>query len=99
VPALSTATSRRPNRATVLVDQILHLVLVANVGTDEFNFCTGGAKLGGQGLAGVIATPGNDDMGAFLRESESGGAANAGQGAGDQGAGDQDDGVAHTTSP
>jgi hypothetical protein len=63
---------------------------VANVSADEFCFRTGGAKLGGQGFAGVIATAGNDDTGAFLRESESGGAANAGQGTGDQ-----DDGFAH----
>jgi hypothetical protein len=43
----------------------------ANVGTDEFYFCTGGAKLGGQGFAGVIATTGNDDTGAFLGEDKS----------------------------
>jgi hypothetical protein len=38
---------------------------VANVGTDEFYLGTGGAKLGGQGFAGVIATAENDDTGAF----------------------------------
>jgi hypothetical protein len=49
------------------VDQILHVALVVNVGADEFCFRTGGAKLGGQRFAGVIATAGNDDTGALLR--------------------------------
>jgi tripartite-type tricarboxylate transporter receptor subunit TctC len=53
-----------------------------------------GARRFGQGFASVIATAGNDDTGAFLREGKGGGAANAGQGAGDQ-----DDGFAHRTSP
>jgi hypothetical protein len=39
---------------------------VANVGADEFNLCTGRAKLDGQGFAGVIAAAGNDDTGPFL---------------------------------
>jgi hypothetical protein len=52
---------------------------VANVGTDELSFCTDGAKFDGQGFACVIATAGSDDTGAFLRENESRGAANAGQ--------------------
>ena len=52
------------------------------------------AKLGDQRFAGVLATAGNDDAGAFLREGKGGRAANPGQGAGDQ-----HDGIAHGTSP
>jgi hypothetical protein len=77
-----------------LVDQILYIGLMANVGSDEFSFGTGGAKLDGQGFTCVIASAGNDDACAFFREGEGRGAANA-----SQCTGDQDDRLAHVTSP
>src|SRR3982074_3269522 len=76
------------------VDQILHVALVADGGAHEFRFCARRAKFRGQRLAGVIAAAGNDDSCAFLREGESGSAADAGQRAGDE-----ENGITHVTSP
>src|ERR1700687_5937718 len=77
-----------------LADQILHVVLVADVGANEFRFCAKAAKFADKRLAGVIAAAGDDYSGAFVREGQSGGAADAGQGAGNQ-----YNGIAHATSP
>src|SRR6266852_1237627 len=77
-----------------LVDQILDIVLAANVGVDEFRFGAQRAEFGHQRLAGVITAAGNDQVCAFMREGKSGGAANAGQGASDE-----DNGFTHVTSP
>jgi hypothetical protein len=57
------------------VDQVLHLILAADIGTNEFHFRAKGTKLGGQCLASVIAAAGDDDASAFVREGEGGGAA------------------------
>ena len=76
------------------VDQVLHLVLVAHVGADEFRFGAECPQFGDQSQARVLATPGNDKPGTFVREGEGGGAADAGQRAGDE-----DNGVTHMSSP
>src|SRR6202011_4492630 len=94
VPALLTATSRRPNRSHCLVDQILHVALVADVGVDEFRFRAERTQLGDEPLAFVIAAAGNDEAGTFAGEGERGGAADAGECACDQ-----NDLIAHGTSP
>src|SRR6266436_1219059 len=75
-------------------DQVLDVAFVANVGADEFRFGAKRAQLGDQRFADIIAAAGNDDAGALLRESERGGAADAGQRAGDQ-----YNGMAHLVSP
>jgi hypothetical protein len=72
----------------------LHIVLVANVGTNEFSLRAQRAKLANQFLAGVIAAAGNDEIGAVFREGERGGAADTGQGASDE-----DNGTGHVSSP
>src|SRR5260370_9356685 len=77
-----------------LLDQVLHLVLMADIGANEFRFRAKRAKLGGQRLGGVIAAAGDEDASAFVREGEGGGAADGGQGAGNE-----DNGITHVTSP
>src|SRR5271163_4857083 len=65
-----------------------------NVGLDERGVSAEAAKLGRKLLAGVLVAAGNDESGAFRRESESGRAADAGQRTCDQ-----DNGGAHGSSP
>ena len=65
-----------------------------DVGLDERSVSAEAAKLGRKLLAGVLAAAGNDKSSAFLRESESRRAGDAGQGTCDQ-----DNGVAHGPSP
>ena len=67
---------------------------MANVGADEFGFRAEATQFGDQLLAGVIAAAGNDEAGAFLREGQCGGAADAGKRASDQ-----NNWMAHVTSP
>jgi hypothetical protein len=67
---------------------------VANVGTNEFGLRAERAKLADQLLAGVVAAAGNDEIGAFFREGERGGAADTGQGASDE-----NNGTGHLISP
>src|SRR6266851_2842556 len=61
-----------------LVDQVLHVAFVADIGADEFRFRAKRAQFGDQRFANIIAAAGNHDTGAFLCESERGGAADAG---------------------
>jgi hypothetical protein len=72
-----------------LVDEITDIVLVADVGADEFGLRAKRAQLLGQRLSGFVAAAGDDDTGAVSGVGDGGGAADAGEGAGDQ-----DDGIA-----
>ena len=67
------------------INQALYVVLVTHVGGDEFRLGAERAKLLGQRLAGLFVAAGDDDTRTLLGESERGGAADAGQGAGDRG--------------
>ena len=67
-----------------LVDQVAHVVFMANVGADEFSLHAAGAELLGQGMSLLVAAAGDDNPGALLGEGQGGGTANTGQGAGDQ---------------
>ena len=67
-----------------LVDQVADISFLADVGVDEFSFRTERPQLLGELLADSVATAGNDDHGALLRECGGGGASDAGQSAGDQ---------------
>ena len=46
---------------------------MADIGANEFSFGAGGAKLGDQLFAGIIAAARNDETGAFGREGQRGG--------------------------
>jgi hypothetical protein len=72
------------------IDQISDIVLMPDIGADEFGLGAGGAKLGGQGYTFFIAAAGDDNLGAIVGEGK-------GRGASDtcQAAGDQNDWIAH----
>src|ERR1700682_543009 len=76
VAALFTATSRRPNRADV--------ILLADVGVDELGLRTERAQLLNERLAGLVTPTGNDHLRALLGEGDGGGGADAGEATGDQ---------------
>jgi hypothetical protein len=67
-----------------LVDHGANLVFLADVGVDELGFRTERAQLLDEGLAGLIAPAGHDDLRALPGEGDGGSTADAGQGAGDQ---------------
>ena len=76
-----------------LVDQAAYVVLAAHIGTDESRLGTEAAELGFQRLAFSFPAARRDDGCAIFGKNCSGGAANAGQRAGDQ-----HDGGAHSRS-
>jgi hypothetical protein len=63
---------------------------VAHVCADEFGLGAKRAQLFGQRVAGFVAAAGDDEAGAVFGVGDGGGAADAGEGAGDQ-----YDGIAH----
>ena len=69
VPALFTAASRRPKRATVWSTSAAHLVVVAHVGAHEFGFGAERAQFVGERLAGVVAAAGDDEAGAVAAKA------------------------------
>jgi hypothetical protein len=76
-----------------LLDQIADFVITTNVGLDECRFGVEAAKFGFEGFAFRVPAAGGDNARAILGEGYSGGAADAGQRAGDQ-----HDGAAHSIS-
>jgi len=76
------------------IDQVPHVVLVANVCAEEFDFSAEGAQLSREVLAGLLVATGDNDAVAFPRESKSRGAAYS-----SQRAGNQNDVGAHAVSP
>src|SRR4029077_4721181 len=64
-----------------LVDHRADVILIANVGVDEFGLGTERPQLLDEFLADFIATAGNDDPGALPGEGDGGGAADARQSA------------------
>ena len=77
-----------------LVDQVLHVVLAADVGANEFGFRAGARSSLTSAWPASSRRPETTSAGAFVGEGERGGAADAGQRAGDQ-----DNGIAHVISP
>jgi hypothetical protein len=73
-----------------VIDQAAHILFVAHVGLDEGGLRAERMELGFQRLAFGLAAAGGDDGCAVLGEGQRGGAADAGQCAGDQ-----DDGRGH----
>jgi hypothetical protein len=67
-----------------MINETAHIVLMAHVGADEFGFGTQLAEFGFQLATLLFAPAGNDDASSFLRESDSSGSANAGQGTSDE---------------
>ena len=67
-----------------LVDQIAHVVFVAHVGVDELGLDPRLRSSASECLAGLSRRAGNDHLGALLGKGKGGGAADAGQCAGDQ---------------
>ncbi len=76
-----------------LIDQAAHIVVAADVRTDELRFAPELAQLSGQRLADVLMTTGNDDAVAFPRKSKGCCTPNPGQRTGNQ-----DNGGAHFAS-
>src|SRR5207247_3867594 len=66
------------------IDQVPHVVLVANVGGDEFDFSAESTQLSRELLAGLLVATGDNDAVAFPRESKSRRAPDSSQRAGDQ---------------
>jgi hypothetical protein len=62
-----------------LVDEIAHVVLVADIRTHELRFGTQSAQFSDQCLPGIVASTGNYDARTFLSEREGGRAADAGK--------------------
>src|SRR6202040_3745595 len=67
-----------------LVDHGADVIFLADVGVDELGLRTERAQLLDEGLAGLIAPTGNDQLRALPGEGDGGGAPDAGQGASDQ---------------
>ena len=63
-------------------DQVPHVVLVANVCAEEFDFSAECAQLSREVLAGLLVATGDNDAVAFPRESKSRGAPDSSQRAG-----------------
>ena len=66
------------------IDQVLHVVLVANVCAEEFDFSAECAQLSRQLLAGLLVATGDNDAVALPRESKSRRAPDSSKGARDQ---------------
>jgi hypothetical protein len=66
------------------IDQVPHVVLVANVCAEEFDFSAECAQLSREVLAGLLVATGDNDAVAFPRESKSRGAPDSSQRAGNQ---------------
>jgi len=77
VPALLTATSRRPKSRDGLVDHHANVVFTADIGFDELGVRTECAKLLDELHPGLLAPPSNDSDGALPCESDGGGASYA----------------------
>jgi hypothetical protein len=60
-----------------LIDHRADVILLANVGVDEFGLGTNRAQLLDEFLADFIATAGNDYLGSLLGEGDGSGAADA----------------------
>jgi hypothetical protein len=67
-----------------LVDHGAHVVLLADVGVDEFGLRSKRAQLLNERLSGLIPPTGNHHLGTLPGEGDGGGATDAGQGASDQ---------------
>ncbi len=66
------------------IDQVPHVVLVANVCAEEFDFSAECAQPSREVLAGLLVATGDNDAVAFPRESKSRGASDSSQRAGNQ---------------
>jgi hypothetical protein len=66
------------------VDQSADVILLADVGVDEFGLRTERAQLLNERLAGLITPTGNDHLRALSGKSDGGGAPDAGEATGDQ---------------
>ena len=77
-----------------LVDQVADFIVAANVGLDEGGFGTQAAQLALESLALRFPATGNDEAGTVLGKGQSGGAADA-----CEGARDQDDRLFHCATP
>ena len=66
------------------IDQVPHVVLVANIRAEEFDFSAECAQLSRELLAGFLVATGDNDAVAFPRESKSRRAPDSSQRAGDQ---------------
>jgi hypothetical protein len=67
-----------------LVDQGADVIVLADVGVDEFGLRTERAQFFNERLAGLITPAGNDHLRALPGEGDGGGATDAGQGSRDQ---------------
>src|SRR6202051_4285561 len=67
-----------------LVDHGANVIFLADVGIDELGLRTERAQFLDEGLASLITPAGYDDFRTLPGEGDGGGAADAGQGAGDQ---------------
>src|SRR6185312_7922153 len=67
-----------------LVDESADVVVLANVGVDELGLRTERTQLPYERLARLITPTGNDHLRALPRESDGGGAADAGEGSGNK---------------
>ena len=65
-------------------DQVPHVVLVANVCAEEFDFSAECAQFSREVLVGLLVATGDNDAVAFPRESKSRGAPDSSQRAGNQ---------------
>jgi hypothetical protein len=84
VPALFDGRIETTEARYGLIDQVAHIVFAAHVGTDEFYLAAEPAQLGGQPLADLLMTAGNDDAVAFPSESKGRCSSDSSQRAGNQ---------------
>jgi hypothetical protein len=66
------------------IDQSADVILLTNVGVDEFGLRTERAQFLGESLADLITPTGNDDLRAFFGEGDGGSAPDARKSPGDQ---------------
>ena len=74
-----TAASKAAEARDGPIDQVPHVVLVANVCAEEFDFSAECAQLSREVLAGLLVATGDNDAVAFPRESKSRGAPDSSQ--------------------
>jgi hypothetical protein len=66
------------------IDKVADVVFLPDVRPNELCLGAKRSQLRGKGLARVVVTAGHDDLGTFVREGHSSGAADAGEGAGNE---------------
>jgi hypothetical protein len=67
-----------------LVDKVADLVFLRNVGPNELCLGAKRSQFRDKGFPLVVVAAGHDDLGTFVREGHSSGAADAGEGAGNE---------------